>query len=60
MKLLKSPTNKIFRFEVEDLSLNLDDYKSCSDLFFELNNLNEGEEFLNSDFQTMTHFGFEL
>ncbi len=61
-KLLKSPDNKIFRFEIEDLSLNLEDYKSHSGLFFEvkIRNLNGLEEFVGSNFQTMTQFGFEL
>jgi hypothetical protein len=61
-KLLKSADNKIFRFELEDLSPNLDDYKSHSGLFFEVNlkNLSELEESVRSNFQTMTYFGFEL
>ncbi len=61
-KLIKSPDNKIFRFEIEDMSLNLDEYKSHSGLFFEvrIGNLNGLEEFVGSNFQTMTQFGFEL
>lgn len=62
VKLLKSPDNKIFRFEIEDLFLNLDEYKSHSGLFFEvkIRNLNSLGEFVGSNFQTMTQFGFEL
>jgi hypothetical protein len=61
-KLVKSADNKIFRFELEDLPPNLEDYKSHSGLFFEVNlkNLSELEESVQSNFQTMTYFGFEL
>lgn len=61
-KLIKSPDNKVFRFEIEEMSLNLDEYKSHSGLFFEvkIGNLNGLEEFVGSNFQTMTQFGFEL
>lgn len=61
-KLIKSPDNKIFRFEIEIVSFNLDKYKSHSGLFFEvkIGNLNGLEEFVGSNFQTMTQFGFEM
>jgi hypothetical protein len=61
-KLLKSSDNKIFRIELDDLSLSLDEYKSHSGLFYEvkIENLNRLAEFVESNFQTMTHFGFEL
>lgn len=61
-KLIKSADNKIFRFELEDLPSNLDKYKSHSGLFFQVNleSLTELEKDVNSNFQTMTYFGFEL
>jgi len=59
-KLTKSPDNKIFRFRLPSMQLNLEEFKSHSGLFYEVNlkKLDELEEFISTNYQTMTYFGF--
>ncbi len=61
-KLVTSLDKKIFRFRLSSLQLNLEDFKSHSGLFYEVNllKLDELGEFISSNFQTMTYFGFDL
>lgn len=60
-KLVKSSDNKIFRFELSSFVSNIEDFKSHSGLFYELNleALGKLSIFPSSNFQTMTYFGFD-
>ncbi len=60
-KLVKSPDNKIFRFKLPSMQLNLEDFKSHSGLFYEvtLQKLDELVEFISNNYQTMTYSGFD-
>lgn len=59
-KLVKSPDNKIFRFKLPSMQLNLENFKSHSGLFYEVNiqKLDDLVDFISNNYQTMTYFGF--
>ena len=59
-KLVRNSDNKIFRIKVNSISYRIEDFKSHSGLFYELNvsSLIELDKIINSNFQTMTYFGF--
>ena len=60
-KLFKSSDNKIFRFELSSFVSNIEEFKSHSGLFYELNleELGSLSRFPSPNFQTMTYFGFD-
>lgn len=60
--LLKNYDQKIFRFKLPSMYANLDSFKSHSGLFYEANlfKLDELVSFVDTNYQTMTHFGFSL
>jgi hypothetical protein len=60
--LVKSPDKKIFRFKLPLMHANLDNFKSPSGLFYEVNllKLDELVDFIGNKYQTMTYFGFGL
>ena len=62
VQLVASSDKKIFRFKLRSTHLNLEDFKSHSGLFFEINllKLDELTGFITSNYQTMTYYGFDL
>jgi hypothetical protein len=60
VKLTKNLDNKIFRFQLDSIPSQLEDFKSHSGLFYEtsLPILDELVGFVSKNFQTMTYFGF--
>ena len=60
--LMKSLDKKIFRFRLPSMVSNLDNFKSHSGLFYEVNLFKLGEmvSFIDNNYQTMTYFGFGL
>jgi hypothetical protein len=59
-KLFKSSDNKIFRIELHEIEMNLEEFKSHSGLFYEvkLRKLESLVSAVTSNYQTMVCFGF--
>lgn len=59
-KLVKSRDQKIFRFQLEEIGEDLENYKSNSGLFYEikLRKLEDISKYVKKIYQTMVYFGF--
>jgi Acyl-CoA reductase (LuxC) len=60
-KLRRSGDNKIFRIQLKEIKLNLEEFKSHSGLFYEvaLQKLEELVEAVTGNYQTMVYYGFK-
>jgi len=62
VKLIRSDDNKIFRIELQEIGINLEEFKSHSGLFYEvkLPSLEKLVETVTGTYQTMVYYGFQF